>query len=119
MKNTQINRDITINNKIKFARDGAVFIPCGHPIGGIYKVRKNGILFSDLSGEPFAFLVANPGQTQFFVSAFRQNDGRMRYMFGLSSVDEARLGLSDLSYGEQGEEAARVWAQVQDFANAK
>ena len=43
----------------------------GGTADGIFKVRANGVLFCAPNGEPVAFLVANPAQDQFFVTAFK------------------------------------------------
>lgn len=80
---------------------------------GLFKPLKYGVLFSTLAGEPFAFLVANRGQSQFFVSCSRLADGKIRYQFGLSWVDEAKLGLKGMSYGTICDAAANAWTAVQ------
>lgn len=84
----------------------------GGTADGIFKVRANGVLFCTPNGEPVAFLVANPAQEQFFVSAFKQADGRTRYSFGLTDAGAQALGVSHLSWAEQGREAGRVWRVV-------
>lgn len=82
---------------------------------GLYSARKHSILFSTPQGEPFACLVANPGQSKFFVSCSRQADRRVRYMFGLSDNDAQRLGISALRYSQQADEADRVWSVLNPF----
>lgn len=98
----------------KFARNGAALVSTlfesSGTASGLFRIRKNGVLFMLPDGTPFAFLVANAGQSQFFVSASKQSDGRTRYSFGLSDADAVRLGISGLSYSAQSDEAARVWA---------
>jgi hypothetical protein len=80
---------------------------------GLFAPRKNGVLFSRPGGEPVAFLVANPGQSKFFVSCHKQEDGRLRYMFGLSSVGESFLGLAGRRYSEAADIAESVWQEFQ------
>jgi hypothetical protein len=85
----------------------------GGTANGSYKVRKNGVLFLKPCGAPFAFLVANPHREPFFVSCFRQDDGRVRYMFSTCGVDEVRLGIAGLGYSAERAEASRVWDACQ------
>jgi hypothetical protein len=63
-------------------------------------------------GTPCAFLVANPGQSRFFVTAYKTQDGKTRYMFSACEITRRFLGLSDLGYREELDEAARVWAAL-------
>ncbi len=84
----------------------------GGTADGIFKVRANGVLFCAPSGEPVAFLVANPAQEQFFVSAWKCDLGRTRYSFGLTDAGAQALGVGHLSWAEQGSEAGRVWRVV-------
>lgn len=76
---------------------------------GTYKLRSNGILFFKPTGEPFAFLVANRHNERFFVTCSRQEDGKLRYMHGLSTSDEQYLGIADLSFSQDMALARRVW----------
>ena len=76
---------------------------------GLFRIRKNGVLFSLPDGEPFAFLVANNRGERFFVSAGKQRDGRTFYSFGLSDSAAVRLGLAGMKYSAQQDEAVRVW----------
>ena len=98
----------------KFARNAAaltesLFDPSGTACG-FFKVRKHSVLFSLPNGEPFACLVANPGQSRFFVSATKQSPaGRIWYSYGLTDAAALRLGLSHLRYSQQSDEADRVW----------
>ena len=92
-----------------------LFVPSDRPNGqkgtadGIYSVRKRGVMFKRPDGSPFAFLVANPGQSQFFVTAFLFN-GRTHYMRGgLTDESKRLLGLDGMTYSQQADEAARVW----------
>ena len=84
----------------------------GGTANGFYKVRKTGVLFSDMKGEPFAFLVANRFNERFFVSCSRQPDGRIWYGHSTDEISERKLGIAHLSYRQNHEEAARVWASL-------
>jgi len=80
---------------------------------GLFAPRKNGVLFSRPTGEPIAFLVANPNRSRFFVSCHKQEDGKLRYMFGLSSAGESFLGLAGRRYSEAADIAESVWQDLQ------
>lgn len=67
---------------------------------GYYAKRGRGILLMDLEKIPFAY-IANDGRSQWFVTAGRDEDGRTRYMFGLDSLTEKRLGLDTVKYSGQ------------------
>jgi hypothetical protein len=99
----------------KFARTGKLLtssvVDKTGSANGTYKVLRNGILFSNAKGEPFAWLSANRDCACFFVSCSK-SDGKIRYMHALSSVDAQVLGVSELSWSDQRREAARVWALV-------
>lgn len=60
---------------------------------GTYKIRKGGIMFFRGNGEPWFFLVANTHGERFFVSCSKQPDGKTRYSFALSSLEEKALGM--------------------------
>ena len=81
----------------------------GGTANGTYKVKRNGILFSKANGEPFAFLVANRHGERFFVSCSRQEDGKIRYMFGISKREEMLLGIREMGWTALHDEADRVW----------
>ena len=106
---------ITIGTK-RFAPSAAamvdtVFNP-GGTADGFYKVRKNGVAFHKPNGDIFAFLVANPGQSQFFVTADKHKEtGKVYYMYGLADGDKARLGLTGGIFGEFNT-AEEVWQKV-------
>ena len=84
----------------------------GGTANGLFKLRKRGVLFMKPNGDPFAFLVSNPHQSRFFVTCSRIEDGRIRYMFGLSSECKNLLGLAGYSHMAEAEEAERVWAST-------
>lgn len=81
----------------------------GRTLNGIYKKRKNGIALNRCDGSPWMFLVANRWGERFFVSAFKGDDVRTRYMHGLTSSDEKAIGLS---YSEEMQCASDVWETV-------
>jgi hypothetical protein len=84
----------------------------GKTASGLFRARKNGVLFMRPDATTCGFLVANPGQGQFFVTAHKTQDQKTRYMFSTSEETERFLGLTELGYREQLDEAARVWAAV-------
>jgi hypothetical protein len=65
---------------------------------GFYKKRANGWLLLDLQERPIAFVVANQKQGYFAVTAWRTEDGQVRYMNALDSITHARLGLEGIAY---------------------
>lgn len=80
---------------------------------GIYKVRKNGILFLSGNGNPFAFLVANKYNERFFVSCCNnENPKGIRYLFGLMESDKIKLGLEGIGYKNELEIASGVWDSI-------
>lgn len=86
----------------------SLFNPTG-TADGIYSVRKNGVMFNRPDGSPFAFLVANPGQSQFFVTAF-PHEGRTHYLRGgLTDEGKRLLGVEGMTYSAMNDEASRVW----------
>jgi hypothetical protein len=85
---------------------------------GVFKVRKNGILFLGGDGNPFAFLVANRFGERFFVSCRKNELGKgIRFFFSLMQSDEKRLGMPE-SKREQHAIAARLWDEIQKEGNA-
>ena len=88
-----------------------LFLP-GGTASGTFKVTAAGILFSNLQGEPFAFLVANRHGERFFVSCSRSepDGGRIRYLFSTMTCDEKYLGLPD-SLMARHELAETLWNQ--------
>jgi hypothetical protein len=99
----------------KFARTSALLTASlfhkGGTANGTYKVRKNGILFLNAKGEPFAFLVANRHGERFFVSCCTEGNG-IRYGYGLADWDKALLGLSGYAYRAMQDEPARIWESL-------
>lgn len=94
---------ITINGK-KYAKNQAEFteslFASDGTCVGFYALRKNGVLLSDMQNKPFAMAVER-GYSTWFVSASRREDGRMWYMFALSSADEKTLGMDGMRYLDQ------------------
>lgn len=63
---------------------------------GFFHVCSNGILFSDPSGEPFAFLVANRHNERFFVTASRHKPSApISYMFSICGYHAEQLNLPE------------------------
>lgn len=112
-----MNPDFLTLNGHAFARTSklateTLFRPIeGRTACGTYRVRSNGILFSDLAGEPRLFLVANRHGERFFVSCHRDTDGRTRYMHSTSTTDERAFSFPE-SYAEGKEIAHTLWNQV-------
>lgn len=77
---------------------------------GTFKPTSRGILFSNLQGEPFAFLVANRHGERFFVSCSRStpDGGRTRYLYTTMTQDERTLGLPE-SLMAQHDLAETLW----------
>lgn len=65
---------------------------------GYYKKHKGGVLLMNMQKEPFAFIVNNKHNEQFFVSCRKTESGKIRYMFSTSSADDKFLGLDSLGY---------------------
>jgi hypothetical protein len=93
----------------------------GGTAAGRYRIRKNGVLFMRPDGEPFAFLVKNPGSSPWFVTATKSepDGGRIRYMYGLCDWHAEALGVASLKYGEQHDRAYEVWEQAQEITAQK
>ncbi len=80
----------------------------GGTASGYFTKHKDGVSFYKPDGALFAFLVCNRHGERFMVSAFKDDKGRTVYMQALSTLDEARLGFSSLSWSEQHDEAGRI-----------
>lgn len=93
----------------------------GGTAAGLYRIRKNGVLFMRPNGDPFAFLVANPRQQAFFVTATKSepDGGRIRYMYGLCDWHAEALGVESLKYGESLDRARDVWHAAQEITAQK
>jgi hypothetical protein len=106
-----------ITPQVYFVKSGkalveTLFQPTG-TASGIFKIRKDGILFMRPNGDPFAFLVANRHGERFFVTCYRfEGDGKMRYMHALTEEGERLLGLFEMSFKESHETASRVWKEA-------
>jgi hypothetical protein len=108
-------------SKIQQIQVGTKIFPAG-----TFKKRKWGILFLE-NAIPFAYMVANKHGERFFVTCSLQDDGRIRYMFGLADSDKVKLGLADFSYLQERSEAERIWENLNpnekishvDFLNSK
>lgn len=87
---------ININGK-KYAKNDSEFTSTlfdnDGTASGYYKKRSNGVLLMDIQKRPFAFVVVNKyGDEPFLVSCSQTEEG-IRYMFGLSSLDEKMLSM--------------------------
>ncbi len=115
MKSNPSVPDFLTVGTTKFARTPALLTASlfegGGTANGTFKVRKDGVLFLNAKGEPFAFLVANRHGERFFVSCSKR-EGGIFYMFGLADSDASLLGISSLGYKARGDEAIRVWDLV-------
>jgi hypothetical protein len=86
------------------------FHPAPAPGRAFYKVRRNGVLFTDATG-PRLFLVANRHGERFFVSVHTIADGRLRYMFAVTTHDEREFpDLADYAYSKT--LANRIWEKL-------
>lgn len=86
---------ITING-LKFAPNSAELVNTlfqnGGTAYGTYKRRKNGTHLYRANGELFAYIVHNPKQGYFSVSACMR-DGVPFYLYGMTDDDEKLLRL--------------------------
>lgn len=78
---------------------------------GYYKQRKGGIMFYDMQDKPFLFLVSNKYNEKFFVSCYCF-EGKIYYMFALSSNTEKLLGIDKLKYSEGIKLAEDIYKQI-------
>lgn len=69
---------------------------------GFYQRRPNGILLLGIDRQPFAFVVTDERQGQFFVSCFKHGS-EIRYMFSTTSAGEQRLGIAGISMASEAE----------------
>ena len=99
--NQGVIKMLNINGKI-FVKNIAdtLFNPInGKTADGEYKVYKNGIRIYKANGELFAY-IATHDFAPFIVTAYMRN-GKPRYMFALSTLDELFFGFDKLSYAEK------------------
>lgn len=86
---------------------------------GTFQVKRNGVLFFNLRGEPEAFLVANQNTQPFFVTCSwgkLAGKRRLRYMRSTTASTQEFLGITSLTYTQEMELAASLWAEVQPVA---
>jgi hypothetical protein len=81
-------------------------------ISGFYTHSKRGVTFFDLTGSPFAFLVAHRPGERFFVSCGMTSEG-LRYLHSTSSIDDAKLGIEKLGYADSCQLARTI---IEDLA---
>lgn len=89
----------------------SLFAP-GGTVNGFADVRAVGILFEDLRGAPFAYLVANDPFSCFFVNASRDGGAHRptRYQQSTNAITERMLGIEGMGYMVQRETANALWA---------
>ena len=88
----------------------------GKTASGHYSARKGGVMFFNLKGEPFVFLVANRHSEYFFVSCNRDEKGRIFYVHSTTSEAEKMLGLDGLKYSAKTELAESIAKTTQPEA---
>ncbi len=106
---------LTINGKQYAANDKEFTASLFNPNGtayGFYKAKKNGILLMDMQKEPFAFVVNNRHNEQFFISCGK-HDGRIFYLQSTTDRAEKILGLDSLGWIAKHKLAQHVIEQVQ------
>jgi len=83
---------------------------------GTFQIKKNGVLFFDLTGVSRVFLCANDPLNPFFVSCSQVIDKngrkRIRYMQTLCALDELFLDVRGFSYTEERYLASAIWNRV-------
>jgi hypothetical protein len=91
-------------------------------ISGIYETQRGGVLLMEQDGSPFALVCGNDDYGRpwrgrgFIVSAYRADDGRVRYLFSTDTRTVHRLGLSGLSYRAESDVAAAALDQARPAA---
>jgi len=111
MKTLNITPEIYLCNTAVKATE-TLFRPInGRTASGTFKKLKNQIRFFDLSGKLFAALVKNRHDEIMLVTAADTGKG-IFYSFALSTADEKRLGLSELSYSQTKELEEKLWGDA-------
>lgn len=95
-----------IFNGKKYAKNDKEFVNSlftSQTCSGYYKTQRNGsgTTIYNMQKEVIAFIVHNNRQGYFVVSATKHTDGKTYYMFGLSSLDKAFLGLTGKTVSEE------------------
>jgi hypothetical protein len=109
---------ITINGR-RYAPNKRVFMnalfQAGGTFSGEYRVRAAGVLLLDQTGAPFAFVVngRKHGDSPFIVTAFRQDDGRTRYMYSTTERTRQALGMTLDTCQESYELAREILRQAE------
>jgi hypothetical protein len=97
---------LNLNGK-RFARNSAELVSTlfqsGGTACGTYKRNKNGTRLYRTNGELFAYIVHNPKQGYFAVSAGITTDGKPFYMQALCKSDKWTLGFNVVSDSVQSE----------------
>jgi len=101
-----------IFNGNKFAKNDNEFtsslFESGGTCVGFYKVTSRGIQLRDMQKNIIAFIVNNGHGERFIVSATRQNNGKIRYMFSTCNKVDKLLNLDKLGYMAKIKECERV-----------
>ena len=91
-------------NGLKFAKNNSELVDSlfasGGTCAGLYKRTKNGTKLYMPNGELFAYIVHNPKQGYFAVSAGIRN-GKAFYLFSTTGAGERYLKLDTVPYLEQ------------------
>ena len=96
---------VLVFNQLKFLPHGSVVTPGYH---GTYKATTaRGVHLYKPSGELEAYIVNNPQQGQFLVTATR-TDGGPRYMFSTSSATEKWLNIDEVGLMRERELIAQI-----------
>lgn len=74
---------------------------------GFYRRNANGILFFDNAKIPFAFLVSNRYNEQFFVSS-SVHDGKIFHLHSTTDREDKFFGFDAMTYGEERDLAEAV-----------
>ena len=116
ISNQPLKTDSIKINGLYFVRNAKLLVSslfnASGTASGIFSVRKNGVLLSAPNGDPRVFVVNNRHNEQFLVSCHRAECGRIRYMFGLSSLDAQFLGLPDSKMSTDRLTAQAILAQL-------
>ena len=88
-------------NNLVFAELGSC-APAGLPasLHGFYRTDYKGIHLYDRDEQLEAYVVANPRQGYFVVTAHEPQPGTARYLFGASESTEKWLGLDKAGYAD-------------------
>lgn len=107
---------VSLDQVKKLIFNGRTFAPLGAvpsaEYSGYFEACNAGIHLYRPSGEVEAYLVANPSQGYFAVSAFTR-DKRVWYMQACTAQTESWLGIENLSMADEREMILAAFQQVQ------